>query len=291
VSEGVDYAFQKPHASALKAAGKTFACRYGGAGTSDKWLTSGELADLHGHGIAVVANVEGAANGMLGGYDTGARWARQAASHFHLLGMPSDRPIYLSADFDVQPGQWGAVHAALMGARDAIGAERVGIYGGRFVIARAQAENAAQWFWQTYAWSGSPARWLPGVHLQQYRNGVTIGGASCDLDRALVQDFGQWGEAGTAVTISEWHDGDVEDARCTQGGPGQAGQQRDTLLASAAGAAGAALGLLNELNSKPPVTLTDANLQRLAELLAPTLRATVEDVIGRTRLTTLAPGE
>jgi len=286
---GVDYAFQQPSASALKAAGKTFACRYGGAGTSGKWLTAKELAALTAQGIAVVANVEGTANGMLGGYDAGARWARQADNHFHALGMPDDRPIYLSADFDVQPSQWPAVHAALMGARDALGDARVGIYGGKYAVARAQAENAAQWFWQTYAWSGKPTQWLPGTHIQQYQNGVIIGGASCDLDRALVQDFGQWGGAVTAVAKSEWHDGDITNSRCTQGGPDQAGQQRDTLLASAAGASGAALGKLDQLLARSPITLSDGELARLALLLAPTLQSIVEDVIGRTTLTVVPP--
>lgn len=286
---GVDYAFQKPPASALKATGKAFACRYGGAGTSDKWLTASELASLTAHGIAVVANVEGAANGMLGGYDVGARWARQADNHFHALGMPDDRPIYLSVDFDVQPSQWAAVHGALMGARDVLGAARVGIYGGRYAIARAQAEHAAAWFWQTYAWSGRPTQWVSGVHIQQYQNGVTIGGADCDLDRALVQDYGQWGGAQSTMSLSEWHDGQITDARCTQGAPGYAGHQRDTLLAIAAAAAEGAQERAQQLLDRPPVTLSDDDLRRLAELLAPHLVPIVEDVIGRTGLTVTPP--
>lgn len=287
--EGVDYAFSKPRASGLHTAGKAFACRYGGAGTPDKQLTAKELRELQFWGIDVVANVEGAANGLLGGYDTGARWARSADLFFRGLGMPDDRPIYLSADFDVQPSQWASVHAALLGARDVLGAGRVGVYGGRYAVARAQAENVASWFWQTYAWSGKPTQWLPNTHIQQYRNGVTIDGADCDLNRAMVQDFGQWGGSTSVMANSEWHDGAASGSRCTQGGPDQAGQQRDTLLASAAGASGAALDKLDELLARPPVTLTDEDLARLALLLGPTLQSIVEDVIGRTTLTVVPP--
>lgn len=190
--EGIDYAFQRPTIPAIVTAGKAFVIRYGGAGTSDKWLTAGEADRLRAAGLSIVANVEGAASGMLGGYATGAQWASNADRHFRACGMPPDRPIYLSADFDVQSAQWPAVASALRGAASAIGIDRVGIYGGRNAIRWAQRDGVARWFWQTYAWSGSPTQWLPGVHIQQYRNGVTIGGADCDLDRALTADFGQW---------------------------------------------------------------------------------------------------
>lgn len=188
--EGVDYAFSVPPASALTAAGKYFAVRYGGPGSAGKQLTQAELAGLNKAGIAVVANAEGAAAGFRG-TAAGQSWARQALAHFTALGMPADRPIYFSVDWDAGPADWPDVDAALRGAASVVGAARVGVYGSYATVEHCAKAGTARWFWQTYAWSAG--KWSSRCHLQQYRNGVTIGGADCDLDRAMQSDYGQWG--------------------------------------------------------------------------------------------------
>lgn len=207
--EGVDYAFP-PHPSipGLAAAGKKFACRYGGwsgngPGTADKWLTPGEAAQLAAAGLWICANAEGSASGLLNGYSVGFSWAKYADLGFKACGMPEDRPIYLSVDFDVTAGQWPQVRDALRGAADALGGvSRVGVYGGRRAIEWARRDGVARWYWQTYAWSGGV--WVPGNHVEQYRNGVQVAGADVDLNRALTQDYGQWipggGDMGTQIT-------------------------------------------------------------------------------------------
>lgn len=191
--EGVDYSTARPSPRGLYEAGKRFVVRYGGPGTADKHLTLGEVRALTGAGLSIVANAEGTAKGLKGGYTSGHDWAHRAADHFRACGMPDDRPIYLSADWDVQSGDLIALDAAFDGAAQALGRNRVGIYGGRRAIAWAQSSGAARWFWQTYAWSGTPTVWVPGVHIQQYRNGVTVAGGDCDLNRSMTVDFGQWG--------------------------------------------------------------------------------------------------
>lgn len=189
--EGVDYAWSRPDIPALASSGKRFACRYGGPGSTGKQLDQAEARALSAAGIAVVANAEGAADGLLGGWSAGVSWARLAESHFASCGMPSGRPIYLSIDFDVQSGQWAAVASALRGAAEVLGGvHRVGVYGSRRAIEWARRDGVAQWFWQTYAWSAGI--WAPGNHIEQYRNGVALAGATLDLDRALASDFGQW---------------------------------------------------------------------------------------------------
>lgn len=188
--EGVDYAFSVPPVNALTAAGKYFAVRYGGPGSAGKQLTQAELAGLNKAGIAVVANAEGAAAGFRG-TAAGQSWARQALAHFTALGMPADRPIYFSVDWDAGPADWPDVDAALRGAASVVGAARVGVYGSYATVEHCARAGTARWFWQTYAWSAG--KWSSRCHLQQYRNGVTIGGADCDLDRAMQSDYGQWG--------------------------------------------------------------------------------------------------
>jgi len=204
---GVDYAWSHPSPAALKAAanpdgttGKKFVVRYGGSGIDDsKMLTAGELSRLIAADIAAVSNVEGTAGGFRG-YSAGQSFARRGRSWFKNLGMPDNRPIYYSADWDVQPGDWPDLKAALDGAASVDGRGNVGLYGGLYAIQQAQRTGAAKWYWQTYGWStrkqpdGSyKVVWADGTHIQQYRNGVKIDGADCDLNRALTADYGQWG--------------------------------------------------------------------------------------------------
>jgi hypothetical protein len=189
--EGVDYAWARPTVASLVAAGKKFACRYGGPGSAGKQLDPAEAVALAAHGLSIVANAEGTADGLAGGWAVGEAWARDAEEHFARCGMPAGRPIYLSVDFDATDSQLkGPVADALLGAGHVLGAGRVGVYGGYKTIVWARANGLASWFWQTYAWSAG--RWAPGNHIEQYDNGVSLGGGNIDLNRALKADYGQW---------------------------------------------------------------------------------------------------
>lgn len=190
-TEGVDYAWSRPNIGLLAAAGKRFACRYGGPGSDGKQLDPAEAQALAAAGVAIVANAEGSAGGLAGGWSVGVDWARDAEAHFAACGMPAGRPIYLSVDFDVTSSQWPSVAGALRGAASVLGGvHRVGVYGGRRAIEWARRDGVAAWFWQTYAWSGGV--WVPGNHIEQHLNGVALAGATLDLDRSLTSDFGQW---------------------------------------------------------------------------------------------------
>lgn len=189
--EGVDYADARPSPAKLYAAGKRFAVRYGGPGRSSKQLSEVELKGLLGAGLSVVANAEGAADGYRG-RTVGRAWAKQAEEHFRSLGMPGDRPIYFSVDWAAGAKDWADIDAALRGSAEIIGAARVGVYGGYNTIRHCATAGTARWLWQTYAWSDG--RWWAGAHLQQYHNGVTVAGGDCDLNRAMVADYGQWGQ-------------------------------------------------------------------------------------------------
>lgn len=188
--EGVDYSADRPSIDGLVAVGKRFACRYVGAGTADKHLDPIEAQELITAGLSIVANVEGFADGLLGGWDAGVHWATLAHSHMIRCGLPETRPIYFSVDFDVQVKDWPVVAESLRGAAAVIGVERVGVYGGFDAIAWAVRDQVARWFWQTYAWSRGD--WHRLAHIQQYRNGVSLVGGTVDLDRAMVADYGQW---------------------------------------------------------------------------------------------------
>ncbi|NUO60884.1 MAG: DUF1906 domain-containing protein [Hamadaea sp.] len=190
--EGVDYTTpERPTVASLKAAGKVFACRYGGPGGAWKHIDLAEVRELTAAGIAIVANAEGTADGLLGGRAAGVAWATSAADHFRALGMPSDRPIYFSVDFDTTSGDWAVLDAAFDGIASVIGRDRTGVYGEYSIVRHLAGNGRARWFWQTYAWSGG--QWYPGNHIEQYRNGVSLGGGTVDLNRAEPADYGQWG--------------------------------------------------------------------------------------------------
>ncbi len=189
-AEGVDYAWSRPDIAALAAAGKKFACRYGGPGSDGKQLDPVEAQRLSAAGVAIVANAEGAADGLRNGFAAGASWARDAEAHFRACGMPAGRPIYFSVDFDATSGDWGQLDAAMDGAASVIGRSRVGVYGEYSIIEHFAANRKAVWYWQTYAWSNG--RWSAHNHIEQYRNGVQLAGATLDLDRAYGTDYGQW---------------------------------------------------------------------------------------------------
>lgn len=197
--EGVDYSFDPPSVRLLAQAGKAFAVRYGGVGSRSKRADPAEVAALTSAGVAVVGCVEGNVDGLRLGSAVGKVWSRAAYDDFVSMGMPRNRPVYLSVDFNCSVDEWPSVRTALQAACDEIGPDRVGVYGSYRVMKWAKRDGVARWFWQTYAWSDGA--WFTGNHIEQYHNGVKLGGGTVDLCRAKKADYGQWGvERAMAIT-------------------------------------------------------------------------------------------
>ncbi len=197
--KGIDYAWSHPSSpQALKNAGYTFVARYLSYDTTGKNLTAGEAQALNGAGIDIVANWEWAADDALNGYNTGVSDAQQAAAEAAQCGMPADRPIYFSVDFDATPGQQGAIDSYFDGVASVLGVDRTGAYAGYYVIQRLFDHGKIKWGWQTYAWSGG--QWEPRAQLRQIQNGVTVAGSDCDIDESTTSDFGQWGPNAPAAS-------------------------------------------------------------------------------------------
>jgi peptidoglycan hydrolase-like protein with peptidoglycan-binding domain len=193
--EGVDYAWDRPNLDQLWAAGKRFVFRYlaydntGGYGANGKVLRAPERAALHAKGFGIVLNWEQAAGDMLKGYDKGAQHAREALRQANALGAPGDAPIYFSCDVDTNSSGRTAVAEYLRACGDVLGLARVGVYGEADVI-DAMVPTRAKWGWQTYAWSGGQTS--EKAHVKQYKNGVTVAGADCDLNVSLKSEWGVW---------------------------------------------------------------------------------------------------
>src|SRR5262245_38605738 len=130
--EGIDYSYDHPTPAEIKAAGKAFTVRYFGTQGSGKNATKAECDALRAAGIDLVCNFEGRVAGwMAGGRQAGIDAAKAANADAIACGMPGDRPIYFSADYNATYDQYKAeIRPCLQGAASVIGVARVGVYGG-----------------------------------------------------------------------------------------------------------------------------------------------------------------
>lgn len=232
---GIDYVTMPP-ISAMKAAGVTFVCRYLSYVnnlTQVKLLTTTEAKALSDAGIEIVSNYEWYANRALESAASGVQDAHIAASQHAACGGTASRPIYFSVDADVAGSQ---VADYFRGVASVIGKARTGAYGSYRVLKYLFDMGLISYGWQTYAWSGG--QWESRAHIQQYQNGMTLGGASVDYDRSIKSDFGQWRIGGTMSGVPQgWRDQDgvLYSPSHIQGGPEipVTGPFRDYVLANA----------------------------------------------------------
>lgn len=197
MAEGVDYSWARPGGATLKRAGKSFAVRYlYPDGQGGKGLDSSELQDLQANGIEVPVVYESYAARAKEGRAAGKQDAGIAQAALQAVGLPTGMPIYFAVDYDAPESDQGAIDEYLRGAADVIGANRVGVYAGYWIVKRCAENGTAKWLWQTYAWSGG--NWFPGNHLEQYRNGQELNGA-VDFNRSKQDNYGQPSKFGGAV--------------------------------------------------------------------------------------------
>ena len=207
--EGVDYAWARPNPKGLRAAGKVFAGRYVGVGSEGKRLTRVEAEQLSAVGVSVVALCEQGARTALMGRAMGRQHAAAALKEAVVCGMPSGRPIYFAVDFDASAAELSTVGSYFEGVAEVLPSRQIGAYGGIRTIDWLFDRGLIRWGFQTYAWSGG--RWDNRAQMQQYRNGVTVAGATVDLCRGMTVDYGQWrpgqsgapGEDGEMPTVEE----------------------------------------------------------------------------------------
>jgi len=188
--EGADYSQRTADAHALRKAGMTFAMRYL-SHDDGKNLHQEEARLLSSAGIDVGVVWETTANRALSGHAGGVQDAHQAAAQAKACGMPDGRPIYFAVDFDANDQQKPAIADYLRGAASVLGGvDRVGVYGGYWVVKYCFEHGVVKYGWQTLAWSGGHRH--PQAQLYQHQNGVHRGGMEVDLDTAFSDDFGQW---------------------------------------------------------------------------------------------------
>lgn len=187
--EGVDYSWARPGGATLKNAGKKFAVRYlYRDGQGGKGLDASELQDLQNNGIEVPVVYESYAARAKEGHAAGVEDAKVAQAALGDVGLPSGMPIYFAVDYDAPESDQGVIDDYLRGAAEVLGADRVGVYAGYWIVKRCKENGTAKWLWQTYAWSGGNVH--PDIHLYQYRNGQNLNGA-VDFCQAKQDNYGQ----------------------------------------------------------------------------------------------------
>jgi len=191
--EGIDYSFARPSPTCLAKAGKQFAVRYTSVGDSQKNMTPDEVMALIRAGLALVTVHQEGTGDLLKGFQAGVSHAQWALKHAGPCGMPRGRPVYFALDQDPRgfsQEQWRSCQDFLDGAASVLGRTNVGVYGSFMAIERL-VPGWASWGWQTYAWSVGPVSGKAALY--QYRNGQSLCGGEVDFDRALKDDYGQWG--------------------------------------------------------------------------------------------------
>ena len=186
---GVDYAWHGDiNPQEFLTNGYSFICRYLSHNPS-KDITLEEAKMLSAAGLDIVLVWETTEQRALADYDAGHSDASEAFARAEAAGMPHGRPVYFAIDTDAT-GE--AVEAYFHGVNDASGPDinRIGAYGGIKPLTYLADAGLIKYLWQTSAWSNS--KWEPRSHLQQFKYGVTICGADCDINRAMFDDFGQW---------------------------------------------------------------------------------------------------
>lgn len=183
---GVDYSGTPPTPAELLAARVAFVGRYGCPLPNTKALTLIEAQRLTAAGIRIVSIWESTAARASEGAIPGARDALAAVAFFASMGQPAGTPIYFAVDEDVDAG---AVLPYFQDAALNIWPYVMGGYGSRRVVDGLLAAGAIVFVMQTVAWSGGLLS--PRAHIYQAGQ-TTIGGTQCDIDQALVADYGGW---------------------------------------------------------------------------------------------------
>lgn len=190
--KGLDYSSARPSPTAIKAAGYDFICRYL-SHQPNKNISADEAAAAQAAGLSIVLVWESTANRALEGFAAGSQDAQSALQVAQSANCSSIPAIYFAVDFDASPADQAKIDDYLKGAASVLGLQRVGVYGGYWVVKRCFDNGTAAWGWQTYAWSGG--NWDGRAHLRQIQNGVSFQGMDVDIDEAIDATYGQLSSA------------------------------------------------------------------------------------------------
>lgn len=182
-----DWAFGRPGAVALKAAGYSGVIRYLSS-DQDKNLDYFELAEYTRNGMTVSVVFENGAGNAGKGFKQGTADAGKALSVLGtLVRNATDCPIYFAVDFDPLTTGTAPILDYFRGILSVIHGDKVGVYGAASVVSEV-ANLGVKYLWQTRAWSHGMVAQRIGLlqtTTQEKVNGVTV-----DLNTILTNEIG-----------------------------------------------------------------------------------------------------
>lgn len=190
---GVDCvtAIHQEIAEGLKAPGIEYVARY--LGDTWKSINKQEAVVLLENGLKIVSIWE--TNPTNAGYftmDQGFADGHDAASFAQSIGQPEGSAIYFAVDYDMQPSDVRAILNYFLAVRRGLGKKyKVGVYGSYTVLEILHRSCAADFYWQTSAWSGGNIAEF--IDILQYGFNKKIAGIPVDYNQVST-NAGSWGK-------------------------------------------------------------------------------------------------
>lgn len=190
-TNGIDCAtkLNKSLALTLKAKGIQFIGRYLGNGW--KSMNKKEADTIINTGLKLVSIWE--TNPTKASYfsrNKGISDGQEATKYAKSIGQTSKSAIYFTVDYDARPSDLAVILDYFAGVKEGIDKDyKVGAYGPYSVMQKLYENKAAQFYWQTYAWSrGKIADF---IHIYQHQNDVKMENIQVDLNHFKL-DVGSW---------------------------------------------------------------------------------------------------
>lgn len=198
---GVDCvtAIHQEAAEGLKAAGIEYVARY--LGDTWKSINKQEVVVLLENGLQIVSIWEtNPTNKRYFTMDQGFADGHDAAFFAQSIGQPEGSAIYFAVDYDMQPSDVKDILNYFLAVRRGLGNKfKVGVYGSYTVLEILHRSCAADFYWQTSAWSGGNIAEF--IDILQYGFNKKIAGIPVDYNQVST-NAGSWGK-GTQTVSSQ----------------------------------------------------------------------------------------
>lgn len=162
--------------------------------SSWKGLTLGEVSNLKASGIDIFSIYE--TNPTKASYfsaATGATDAEEAMALAKAVGQPEGSTIYFTVDYDAQSGDFPSILAYFKSVQATLSGYKVGAYGSYTVLNYLHDNGAADYWFQTIAWShGQHCSFLNIYQYQCDKTNWNNTGTNVDLDNLEKSDIGAW---------------------------------------------------------------------------------------------------
>lgn len=161
--------------------------------SSWKGLTLGEVANLKAAGIKIFSIYE--TDPTKESYFSTAQGKEDAVEVKALakeIGQPEGSAIYFTVDYDAQSSDLEAILAYFQSVKANLPGFKVGAYGSFTVLNYLHEHKAADYWFQTVAWSNGQT--CSFLNIYQFQCNETLSGVNVDFDKVETADIGAWND-------------------------------------------------------------------------------------------------